>query len=79
MTASAEGLKGILEYSTDPLVSSDVIGNVHSAIFDSLATIALPGGLVKTISWYDNGWGYAGRILETARTLAGFLSGEERA
>ena len=43
-----------------------------------MATIALPGGLVKTISWDDNGWGYASRILETARSLAGFLATENR-
>ena len=76
---AAEGsLKPYVEYATEPIVSSDVIGNEHSAVFDSLATIALPGGLVKTISWYDNGWGYASRILETARTLGGFLSKEQR-
>jgi glyceraldehyde 3-phosphate dehydrogenase len=76
---AAEGsLKPYVEYATEPIVSSDVIGNEHSAVFDSLATIALPGGLIKTISWYDNGWGYASRILETARTLGGFLSKEQR-
>ncbi len=76
--AAAEGeLKPYLEYVTDPIVSSDIVGNAHSAIFDSMATIALPGGLVKTISWYDNGWGYASRLLETARVLGGFVAGEE--
>ncbi|MEE8412586.1 MAG: glyceraldehyde 3-phosphate dehydrogenase NAD-binding domain-containing protein [Acidobacteriota bacterium] len=76
---TAEGnLKGYVQYATEPIVSSDVIGNKHSAVFDSLATIALPGGLVKTICWYDNGWGYAGRILETVRTLGGFLAREQR-
>ncbi len=76
--AAAEGpLKRYLEYVSDPIVSSDIVGNAHSAIFDSMATIALPGGLVKTVSWYDNGWGYAGRILETARILGGFVAGEE--
>ena len=72
---AAEGsLSDYVEYASEPIVSSDVIGNEHSAVFDSLATIALPGGLVKTISWYDNGWGYASRILETVRTLGGFFS-----
>ncbi len=70
---AAEGrLKPYLEYATEPIVSTDVIGNEHSAVYDSLATIALPGGLVKTVTWYDNGWGYASRILETARTLHSF-------
>jgi len=76
---TAEGsLKGYVQYATEPIVSSDVIGNGHSAVFDSLATIALSGGLVKTICWYDNGWGYASRILETARTLGGFLAAEKQ-
>lgn len=70
---AADGrLKPYLEYATEPIVSTDVIGNEHSAVYDSLATIALPGGLVKTVTWYDNGWGYASRILETARTLDSF-------
>ena len=54
-----------LEYSTEPLVSRDVLGNAHSGVFDSLATLALPSGLAKTVTWYDNGWGYAARIVET--------------
>ena len=74
--AANGSLKGYVQYVDEPIVSSDVIANPHSAIFDSLATIALPGGLVKTIAWYDNGWGYAARILETARKLGGFLDGE---
>ncbi len=53
-----------------------MIGNAHSAVFDSLATIALPSGLVKTITWYDNGWGYAARILDTVITLGAFEAEE---
>ncbi|HXH28992.1 MAG TPA: glyceraldehyde 3-phosphate dehydrogenase NAD-binding domain-containing protein [Candidatus Polarisedimenticolia bacterium] len=64
-----------LEFSAEPLVSSDVIGNLHSAVFDSLATLALDGGLVKTITWYDNGWGYAARIVETLVAMARFEGG----
>jgi len=74
--AAAGELGRYLEYSDEPIVSSDVIGNDHSAVFDSLATLALPGGLVKTITWYDNGWGYAARILDTAVTLGGYLAEE---
>jgi glyceraldehyde 3-phosphate dehydrogenase len=74
--ASDGSLKPYLEYANEPIVSSDVIGNEHSAVFDSLATIALPGGAVKTITWYDNGWGYASRILDTVCTLGSFM-GEE--
>ena len=73
MREAAEGAySNWIEYSTDPLVSCDVIGNKHSAIFDSLATLSLSGGLVKTVTWYDNGWGYAARIVETLELMAGF-------
>lgn len=74
--AAAGPLGRYLEYSDEPVVSSDVIGNAHTAVFDSLATIALPGGLVKTITWYDNGWGYAARILDTVITLGAFTAEE---
>ncbi len=61
-----------LQYATEPLVSSDVVATTRSAVFDSLATLALEGGLVKTVTWFDNGWGYAARIVETLETLARF-------
>ncbi len=62
--AAAGRYKSIVEYCEEPIVSSDVIGNAHSAVFDGLATQVLGGNLVKTITWYDNGWGYANRVLE---------------
>jgi glyceraldehyde 3-phosphate dehydrogenase len=74
--AAAGPLARYVDYTTEPIVSSDVIGNDHSAVFDSLATLALPGGLVKTITWYDNGWGYASRILDTIATMGAFLAKE---
>ena len=74
---AAEGpLAPYIEYATEPIVSSDVIGNPHSAVYDSLATTALSSGLVKTIAWYDNGWGYSARILDTVVTMGQFI-GEE--
>jgi glyceraldehyde 3-phosphate dehydrogenase len=60
----------IVEYTDDPIVSSDVVGNSHSAIFDSLATQVIGGNLVKTLTWYDNGWGYAARVVELIQKLA---------
>ena len=64
MKAAAEGsLKGILEYSTDPLVSSDIVGNPHSCIFDSGMT-RTNGNVVKVIGWYDNEWGYSSRVAD---------------
>jgi glyceraldehyde 3-phosphate dehydrogenase len=63
--AAAKGpFRDILEYTEQPIVSSDVIGNDHSAVFDALSTSVLGGNLVKTITWYDNGWGYARRVVE---------------
>jgi len=62
--AAADGpLKGILEYSTDPLVSSDIVGNPASCVFDSLSTMA-SGNLVKVLGWYDNEWGYSTRVVD---------------
>ena len=67
--AAAEGdLKGILEYSAEPLVSTDLKGNFHSSIFSSVDTIGL-GNLVKVISWYDNEWGYSCRISDLVQFL----------
>ena len=65
MQAAAEGpMKGVLEYCTDPIVSSDIIGNPHSSIFDSLSTMVVDGDVVKIISWYDNEWGYSSRVCD---------------
>lgn len=71
--AAAEGpLKGILEYTTDPLVSSDIIGNSHSSIFASDWTQVMAGDLVKVISWYDNEWGYSCRTADLIAKIAKF-------
>ena len=62
---SAEGaLKGILEYTEDPIVSSDIIGNPHSCIFDAKSTMVITDNLVKVIGWYDNEWGYSSRVVD---------------
>jgi len=69
-SAAQSVYKNIIEYTEEPIVSSDVIGNSHSAIFDSLSTSVLGGDLLKTIAWYDNGWGYATRVVEMVERLA---------
>ncbi len=63
-TAAEEDLKGILEYSDEPLVSTDIIGNSHSCVFDSLMTMHIEKKLVKAIGWYDNEWGYSCRVVD---------------
>ncbi len=69
-SASLTKFKGIVEYTDQPIVSSDVIGNDHSAVFDGLSTFVLGGNMLKTITWYDNGWGYAMRVVELIGRLA---------
>jgi len=72
MKAAAEGpLKGILQYATDPLVSSDIIGNPHSSIFMAEWTQVIQGNMVKTLAWYDNEWGYSCRTAELISRVAG--------
>ncbi len=66
-------MKGILEYSEEPLVSSDVIGNPHSAVFDSLSTMVLDSRLVKVFAWYDNEWGYSNRLVDMVKTMSKYL------
>jgi len=71
LRAAAEGpLRRILEYSEAPLVSSDIIGNPHSSIVDSLSTKAAGDGYAKIISWYDNEWGYSNRVVDLIERLA---------
>ena len=63
--AKTPALKGILEFSMKPLVSSDIVGNPHSSVIDGLATMSMDGGkTVKIISWYDNEWGYSSRVVQ---------------
>ena len=69
--AAAEGqLKGILQYSEDALVSTDIIGNPHSSIFDAQSTQVLGGNMVKVLSWYDNEWGYSNRVVDLIGRMA---------
>ncbi len=73
MRAAAEGpLAGILEYCEDPIVSIDIVGNPHSCVFDSLATMA-SGRLIKVLGWYDNEWGYSVRLGQLTALVAARL------
>ena len=68
--ASRGALKGILEYTTEELVSTDILGNPHSSIIDGLSTQVVDGRMIKVLAWYDNEFGYAGRLLELAEYVA---------
>ena len=66
----ADGVfKGLVEYSEEPFVSADIIGNPHSAIVDGLSTIVVGGNAIKVLSWYDNEWGYSNRILDLLKKM----------
>ena len=67
--ADSSSLKNVLEYSTLPVVSSDIIGNPHSSIFDAPFTRVIEGNFVKTLNWYDNEWGYSNRVADLLDTL----------
>jgi glyceraldehyde 3-phosphate dehydrogenase len=70
---AAEGrLSGILKYTDDPIVSSDVVGDPHSCVFDAELTMAI-GNLVKVVGWYDNEWGYSNRLVELTELVASKL------
>lgn len=65
METEAARIPDILGITADPIVSSDIIGNTHSVVFDQQATMVTKRGMAKIIGWYDNGWGHAARILDT--------------
>jgi glyceraldehyde 3-phosphate dehydrogenase len=67
--ASKGALKGILKYTDDPIVSSDIVGDPHSSIFDSGMTMSM-GKMVKVCSWYDNEWGYSNRLVDLVKHVA---------
>jgi glyceraldehyde 3-phosphate dehydrogenase len=71
--AAAQSMRSILEYSDEPLVSCDIIGNPHSAVFDSLSTMVLEKRLVKVLAWYDNEWGYSNRLVDMVQTMSKYI------
>jgi glyceraldehyde 3-phosphate dehydrogenase len=74
MKAAAEGsLKGILSYTEDPIVSSDIVTDPHSCIFDAGLTTAIGGNTVKVLGWYDNEWGYSNRLADLTNIVGSQL------
>lgn len=71
LRAAAEGpMKGVLEFSADPLVSADIVHTPFSSTVDSLETAVIDGKLVRVVSWYDNEWGFSNRMVDTATAMA---------
>lgn len=71
MQKAADGpMKGVLQYTEEPIVSVDVIGNPHSSIFDALSTMVTGGNMVKVFSWYDNEWGFSCRMVDMLKKMA---------
>jgi glyceraldehyde 3-phosphate dehydrogenase len=67
--SATDRLRGILAYAEDPIVSSDIIGDPHSSIFDPGCTSVIDGNVLKTISWYDNEWGYSNRVCDLLKVM----------
>ena len=63
-------LKGILRYTEDEIVSSDIVGDTHSAIFDAKSTMVIDGVFVKLLAWYDNEWGYSNRMIDLIKVMS---------
>ena len=73
MKAAAEGpMKGVLCYTEDPIVSSDIIGDSHSSVFAADFTQVIDGNMAKIVSWYDNEWGYSSRTADLIARIASF-------
>ncbi|MDA8212262.1 MAG: type I glyceraldehyde-3-phosphate dehydrogenase [Clostridia bacterium] len=71
LKAAAEGpLKGVMQYTDEPLVSKDFNGNPHSSIVDGLSTMVIEGNMAKVVSWYDNEWGYSNRVVDLVLYMA---------
>jgi glyceraldehyde 3-phosphate dehydrogenase len=67
--SESDRLKGILAYAEDPIVSADIVGDSHSSIFDPGCTSVIDGNMLKTISWYDNEWGYSNRVCDLMQLM----------
>ena len=70
--ANSDGLRNILKYSEAPIVSTDIVGDPHSSIFDAPFTRVVDGRFAKTLAWYDNEWGYSNRVVDLLKLLDQF-------
>ncbi len=69
--AASNGMEGILKYTEDEIVSSDILGDPHSSIFDAQSTMVLQDNMVKVLSWYDNEWGFSNRMVDMLKLMMG--------
>ena len=70
LKATSEGaMKGILDFTMDKIVSSDVIGQPCSSLVDGASTMVMAGNMIKVVSWYDNEWGYSNRVCDLATRI----------
>lgn len=76
--ASEQSLYGILAYETEPIVSSDILHSTYSGTFDSLSTMVVGGKVSKTLTFFDNGWGYCHRVIDLLRRLSNLPAGDAR-
>jgi glyceraldehyde 3-phosphate dehydrogenase len=77
-SAAEQSLYGILAYETEPIVSSDILHSTYSGTFDSLSTMVVGGRVSKTLTFFDNGWGYCHRVIDLLRRLSTFAAGDAR-
>ena len=71
--SQSDRLKNIFEYSEDPIVSTDIIGNSNSSIYDCSGTSVINGRFLRTLNWYDNEWGYSNRVVNLIDLLSKFV------
>ena len=76
--AAEKSLYGILAYETEPIVSSDILHSTYSGTFDSLSTMVVAGRVSKTLTFFDNGWGYCHRVIDLLRRLSTFTREDAR-
>ena len=69
MASQSPGLRGVLQYSEAPIVSTDIIGNPHSSIYDAGFTGVIAGRYLRVLNWYDNEWGYSARVCDLLARL----------
>ena len=71
MKSYAEGsMKGVLKYTEDPIVSTDIVGDPSSSVVDARSTMVMSGNMAKVVSWYDNEWGYSNRCVDLFKAMA---------